>query len=84
MPNITQLEDTEREPVIKCLGCLVLFRYRYSLGVSNVLYQNWKATLVHFSDIVTVELNEKYKNSRSDDFTRHNKIGAKPLLSTYL
>lgn len=35
--------------------------------------------LLNFSDI----LNEKYKNSRSDGFTGHNKIGAKPLLSNY-
>lgn len=29
---------------------------------------------------LTVKLIENYKNSRSDDFTWHNKTGAKPLL----
>lgn len=45
------------------------------------VYQNWKVIRVNFSDIL--KLNEKYKNSRSDGFTWHNKIGAKPLLSKY-
>lgn len=34
--------------------------------------------------VIPVKLNEKSKNSRSDDFTWHNKTGAKPLLPDYL
>lgn len=48
------------------------------------VYQNWKVTEVHFSDVLTVKLNKKYKTSRSDGFTWHNKIGAKPLFSNCL
>lgn len=49
--------------------------------MNNVLYIKIERSLKF---ITVIKLNEKYKNSRSDGFTWHNKIGAKPLLSNYL
>lgn len=64
LPDITQREGKEQGHQTSNPQPLLLFLDHYRLGASTVLYQNWKATSAHFSDIITATLNKKYQHRR--------------------